>query len=278
MSLEADKARRCDLRSQAPSEPAVVRATQFLVVVQTEVRVTPRPPPKVSREAAEQFSARGFLVIPQLLVPEESHWFGSDLDSALAGRSSHEGARRHRGQLFAARNLGRLWPGLRELVALVETRLDMHELAGQSMLRLSRALFFDKPIPSGWSLPWHRDTNVAIDSASTHARTFNRAGVPHIQAGEDVLAQMVSVRVHLDPQGEDNGALEVLAGTHRTQEDQGAVPQVVEADAGSVLVFRPLLLHRSGSSSSASSRRRVVHLEYAGTDNPGQGCAWRTVW
>jgi ectoine hydroxylase-related dioxygenase (phytanoyl-CoA dioxygenase family) len=89
---------------------------------------------------------------------------------------------------------------------------------------------------------------------------------------------MVTLRVHLDPQTRANGALEVLPGSHRCSLESADEGEVVEADAGSVLMLRPLLLHRSSSGFNPSGRRRVVHLEYAGTERPAAGYGWAPVW
>jgi ectoine hydroxylase-related dioxygenase (phytanoyl-CoA dioxygenase family) len=92
---------------------------------------------------------------------------------------------------------------------------------------------------------------------------------------------MLAVRLHLDDADEENGALRVLAGSHRfgrlsdQQVDELAaeLPEIVCcAGAGDALMMRPLLLHAS-SRSASERRRRVLHIEYAGFELPG-GLEW----
>jgi ectoine hydroxylase-related dioxygenase (phytanoyl-CoA dioxygenase family) len=82
---------------------------------------------------------------------------------------------------------------------------------------------------------------------------------------------MVTLRVHLDDCGEDNGPLDVLPGTHlagrlaRTDVarlTQAAEPLLCLAARGDILAMRPLLLHRSQRARKPAARR-ILHLEWA---------------
>lgn len=84
------------------------------------------------------------------------------------------------------------------------------------------------------------------------------------------------VRLHLDDADASNGALRVLAGSHRMgrlsaeaiQSFRAEQPEFLcVASAGDALLMRPLLLHASGRSTSGH-HRRVLHLEYAGFTLP----------
>jgi ectoine hydroxylase-related dioxygenase (phytanoyl-CoA dioxygenase family) len=96
-----------------------------------------------------------------------------------------------------------------------------------------------------------------------------------------VLEEMLSLRLHLDPCGEGNGALRVIPGSHRCgriAEEQ--IPSIREASSehicvlgvGDVLLMRPLLLHAS-SASRVPDHRRVVHLDFAAVQLP-PGMGW----
>jgi len=87
---------------------------------------------------------------------------------------------------------------------------------------------------------------------------------------------MLTLRLHLDPADESNGALQVLAGTHRLgrlapeqiNHQRSIVPSFLcTVAAGDALLMRPLLLHASGRSTS-QSHRRILHIEYAGFTLP----------
>jgi Phytanoyl-CoA dioxygenase (PhyH) len=147
-----------------------------------------------------------------------------------------------------------------------------------------RAIFFDKTVASNWLVPWHQDVTIAVAS-KVETAGFGpwsvKNGIPHVQPPETLLAQMLAARVHLDDCDAANGALRVLAGSHRRGRLEPAqiaafkaasVEVVCEAAAGDVLLMRPLLLHAS-SKSVAERRRRILHLEYCSGQLPA-GMAW----
>jgi len=105
--------------------------------------------------------------------------------------------------------------------------------------------------------------------------------VPHVQPPEEILEQMLTVRLHLDPADETNGALWVSPGSHRLGRlragDAAAVAKcngkhLCVVAAGDALLMRPLILHASHKATS-SVPRRVIHLEFAGTSLP-PSMAW----
>jgi ectoine hydroxylase-related dioxygenase (phytanoyl-CoA dioxygenase family) len=96
-----------------------------------------------------------------------------------------------------------------------------------------------------------------------------------------VLERMLTVRLHLDDCGVDNGPLRVLRSSHahgwltdeqierweQTGEEVGClVPK------GGALLMRPLLLHASRRAEKPR-HRRVIHLEYAADPLP-HGLKW----
>ena len=137
-----------------------------------------------------------------------------------------------------------------------------------------RALSFDKTPGANWKVIWHQDLTVAtkdyIDLPGYGPWT-DKAGVPHVQPPVDVLEDMLAIRVHLDPCGDDNGPVRVLDGTHRlgrlgpeaiAELRRQCHESVCLAAEGALLAFRPLLLHAS-SPATRPAHRRVIHIEYA---------------
>jgi len=142
-----------------------------------------------------------------------------------------------------------------------------------------RGIFFDKRPETNWLVAWHQDLTPALKER-VEVPGFGpwslKEGVPHVQPPVGLLAQMLSVRLHLDDADSTNGALRVLLGTHRLgrlnaeailncRETREEV--LCEAKAGDALLIRPLLLHAS-SRSISERRRRVLHIEFAGFDLP----------
>jgi hypothetical protein len=147
-----------------------------------------------------------------------------------------------------------------------------------------RAIYFDKSPGSNWLVAWHQDLTIAVRkrvAAPGFSAWSVKDGITHVQPPVEVLQQMLTLRLHLDDADETNGALRVLPGTHalgrvpseRIQELRSIQPEFVcKAEAGDVLLMRPLLLHASGRS-ECTRHRRVLHIEYADFRLP-EGLEW----
>jgi phytanoyl-CoA dioxygenase PhyH len=180
-------------------------------------------------------------------------------------------------------------PGRRGLldvpaVAALARSEKLLELVGPHMSgapRAVRMIYFDKSADANWLVAWHQDLTVAVQER-VDVPGFGpwsvKAGVPHVQAPVELLEQMLTLRIHLDDCDETNGALRVLPGTHRlgrlsSERIQALRTEreevVCRASAGDVMLMRPLLLHSSGKS-KGNGHRRVLHIEYAGFELPGE--------
>lgn len=147
-----------------------------------------------------------------------------------------------------------------------------------------RALYFDKSDAHNWLVPWHQDLSIAVRSRAEvpgFTGWSRKDGVWHVQPPVAVMERMVTLRLHLDAADASNGALRVLAGTHRMgrltadqiQHCRTTHPEVLCAAAvGDILLMRPLLLHASGRS-AAANHRRILHVEFAVGSLPG-GLEW----
>jgi hypothetical protein len=147
-----------------------------------------------------------------------------------------------------------------------------------------RAIYFDKSPDANWFVGWHQDLTIALRERA-EVPGFSlwtvKDGIPHAQPPVECLERILTLRLHLDDAGAENGALRVLPGSHRfgilpsqrIDELTASQPEVLcTASAGDALLMRPLLLHAS-SRSKSERRRRVLHIEYAGFDLPAP-LAW----
>lgn len=147
-----------------------------------------------------------------------------------------------------------------------------------------RAILFDKTAATNWALPWHQDRTIAVtrrvDVPGFGPWTTKR-GLLHVAPPADLLAGMVTLRVHFDPVPPTNAPLLVAPGSHRI----GLIPEselkrVVEkcgtavclAEAGDVWLYSTLILHCSEAASDPA-HRRVLQVDFAVGDLPG-GLDW----
>jgi hypothetical protein len=227
----------------------------------------------------------GFAILLGVFHPNQIHGTIAELETALAGQDETAGSiRSSRELIYAARNLLRVWPAALELAWTPAIRRAVTEILGPRA-GLVRGLFFDKPPGRSWSLPWHKDMTIAVRDNRLPSQQFRKpttkAGVPHVEAPEWLLQEMLTARIHLDDVTEDNGPLVVVPASHHTGKEPLDVaandPRIrsILVSAGDVLLMRPLVAHSSGNSREGTRRhRRIVHLEFASARPLPDGYDW----
>lgn len=163
------------------------------------------------------------------------------------------------------------------LASLVSTRL------GRTAFPV-RALLFDKSPDLNWSLGWHQDRTIVV-RGRCELPGFGpwtlKAGLLHVAPPFDLLARMVTVRVHLDAVHEQNAPLLVAPGSHRLgRVAEADLAGVVErcgtraclANPGDVWLYATPILHASEAATNPK-RRRVLQVDYA-VDQLPYGLDW----
>jgi hypothetical protein len=210
-------------------------------------------------EFLKELECEGFVVVPSLVSTDEVDLLLERLKEAVTRVTAHR-----RGQhAYAMRNFLRTVPGTRQLAESAAVRSLVEPVLG---------------------LDWHQDLTIAvrrrIDLSGFGAWSV-KEGVQHVRPPVELLERMLTMRLHLDDCGEENGLLRVLPGSHRHGKlDANAirawraeVPAVSCAiKRGGVVLMRPLLLHAS-SPARRPEHRRVIHLEFAAEALP-DGLQW----
>jgi len=219
----------------------------------------------------------GFVILPGVFPAGRVTSLRAELERALQAPAA---ICSDNGSVYAARNVLRLCPAAAAAWHQPPLPAVLAAVLGPDF-GLVRGLFFDKPPERTWALPWHKDLTIAVrDHRPSRAfrKPTRKAGVPHVEAPLEVLEQMLTLRLHLDEVTDENGPLQVAAGSHRTGKELrlGDVPpRAILAAAGDVLLMRPLLAHSSGVSHPDTRRhRRVLHLEFAARPALPDGYAW----
>jgi len=173
------------------------------------------------------------------------------------------------------------------------TRLTLHGLtaqlapviaAAQALIgdgaRPVRAVLFDKTADDNWALAWHQDRTIVVKDRREvpgFGPWSRKQGLLHVAPPFDLLACMATLRIHIDPCGQDNAPLKVALGSHRI----GPVPArdatalasahphlLCLAEPGDVWAYATPILH-SSDRSAAPRRRRVLQVDYSADTLPG---------
>ena len=219
------------------------------------------------KSMTSQIDADGYAVQEAILTESEI----AALVDAIERQQDGEKLLRS-GRIFAVRNL----LDLTEIAKLAESvpvrQLAEAVLGGPAFA--VRGILFDKIPEANWKVPWHQDVTIAVrarEDVEGFGPWSTKAGILHVQPPAQVLERMISIRLHLDACDESNGALHVIAGSHRAGRiAEGEIPSILAKSRactctvgrGGAMLMRPLLLHAS-SPSYAPAHRRVIHLDFA---------------
>ena len=133
--------------------------------------------------------------------------------------------------------------------------------------------YFSKNANNNWYVTLHRDLSIPVAKRIDCDRWSGwsvKEGQLYAQPPLVVLQSLVAVRVHLEDNDENNGALEVVMGSHKMGLAESGT-KVCNVKAGDALVMSPLVLHKS--SKLKSGKRRVLHFVF-GPDCLPDGASW----
>lgn len=178
--------------------------------------------------------------------------------------------------------LARAWCAA--LVVPIRDRLQAAGLLPEDSVAVQCTLFRKAP-DCNWKVPYHQDLSIPVDAPVEHPAlscwSMKEDG-HYVQPPVDLLDALLAVRLHLDACDDETGALRVVPGSHHLGRlspariaamDKRRDEIVCTADAGDLLLMRPLLLHAS-SKAGRPNGRRVLHFLFAPRD-PGCGLQWR---
>jgi hypothetical protein len=225
----------------------------------------------------------GFTIVPGVFEEGEIDGLVAELERTLSRQCEATAIRSQADVVYAARNILELWPRAASLWRR-QPLTDLLEKILGPRFGLVRGLFFDKPPEQTWALPWHKDLTIAVREHRQPTFSFTKptrkAGVPHVEAPQELLEAMLTLRIHLDEVTEMNGPMRVLPGSHRTGKRMSmdeSLRQSVLVRKGDVLLIRPLVAHSSAASHpDTRQHRRVLHLEFAGWPELPEGYGWHT--
>jgi hypothetical protein len=147
-----------------------------------------------------------------------------------------------------------------------------------------RAVMFDKTPDANWAVAWHQDRTLPV-AERVEVEGFGpwstKDGLLHVAPPFEILARMITLRIHLDPVALGNAPLRVALGSHslgrvsaEEAAERAAAHPVIDclAAPGDVWAYATPILHASDRA-EPPRRRRVLQVDYADFELPG-GLAW----
>ncbi|WP_205855137.1 phytanoyl-CoA dioxygenase family protein [Pirellula sp. SH-Sr6A] len=166
---------------------------------------------------------------------------------------------------------------LRERLAV--TIPDIRDLAAV------QCTFFNKSAMNNWFVSHHQDRSIPVASSESIKGLpgwSRKEGQTYVHGPDDLLANMIAIRFHVDDSTSDNGPLRVISDSHGAgtlMPEQIDNLRLTSQDTeltvrkGGVIAMRPLLLHAS-SRSRITANRRVLHFLFGPNELP-DGLKWR---
>lgn len=211
----------------------------------------------VTSSLPSKFLEQGYLIVPGFLTQEEVN--SARLESSRLARVFDQ---------TCIRNLRSKSEHFHHLALK-----GKQQLIPEADYRPVRSILFDKTKEQNWPVTWHQDLTIAVTgqyNIPDYGPWTTKDKVVHVQPPIDILAQMITFRIHLDETPSTNGALRLIPGSHhlgrvpssRVPALEKNDPVICECQPGDLLLMRPLILHSSPRSESPR-HRRVLHFEFA---------------
>ena len=163
-------------------------------------------------------------------------------------------------------------PLVHETALVIKNQLSVSGYFDAATLAI-QAIAFNKTATTNWKVAWHQDLMFPfanrVSSEAFDLPTV-KEGIHYARPPENVLNELLAVRLHLDDCDATNGPLRVSPGTHRsgilktseipaTVSAHGEIPCL--AGNGDLVLMRPLCLHAS-SQATQPKNRRILHFVY----------------
>lgn len=137
-----------------------------------------------------------------------------------------------------------------------------------------RAILFNKNLENNWAVGWHQDRTIAVKNkfiCPGFEIWTKKSGILHVEPPFEYLAEMITLRVHLDICDKDNAPLHIIPSSHkmgRLKNDQ--IIKLVQktrdytclASSGDVWVYSTSIVH-SSQKAYKPENRRVLQIDFS---------------
>jgi ectoine hydroxylase-related dioxygenase (phytanoyl-CoA dioxygenase family) len=214
-----------------------------------------------------ELKENGFSICPEIYSEAEIKKIINCIDQSLFIQNNDVASN----QPFAIRQFLQKIPEIYTLIFSEPIKTMLREIAGPDFFMV-KSIYFDKPRASNWFVSWHQDITISVKkkaAVDNYTHWTVKDNQYSVQPPVEILANMYTLRIHLDNTDEHNGALMVVPGSHKNgivrveDMDFSRLPGTLcQVPQGGAMWMRPLLFHAS-SRTTNSRQRRVIHLEFS---------------
>jgi ectoine hydroxylase-related dioxygenase (phytanoyl-CoA dioxygenase family) len=219
-----------------------------------------------------EIKTQGFTTIANVFSPDEISALTAEIEKADTTADTF----RKSANLFAIRQFLNEVPQVTPLVFNQKIRYIINTLFGSDYFAV-KSIYFDKPGASNWFVAYHQDLTISVTEKHNtpgYGPWTVKQGQFAVQPPLEVLANIYTIRIHLDDTDENNGALKVIPGSHakgiyrpETIDWSIETENSCTVPAGGIMIMKPLLLHSSARTVN-NNRRRVIHIEFSNEQLP----------
>jgi hypothetical protein len=222
-------------------------------------------------DIVQHISTKGFAILENVFSEIEIENILQKIDNQQLTNPNF----RINDDLFAIRCFLSEFPKLKE-VLMNEKMQNLVASFGEGY-KIVKAIYFDKPPRANWIVNWHQDLTISVKEKvekEGFTKWLPKGNYYSVQAPQNFLEHIFTVRIHLDDCHAKNGALRVLPESHLEIRDIKTVETaffeqetICEVKKGGVLLMKPLIWHCSKRTEN-SEKRRVIHLEFCNLQLP----------
>ena len=197
---------------------------------------------------AEEIRNIGYTIVAEVISPTELQTIRSKIDAIYMQQVEEIGGEQMLRKMNDA-DLARCLVGYDDYFLTLATHPRIlgitRKLLGEKFILMSQNAVINRPSNEHYQVTWHRDLNYQ-----------------HWVSSRPLA---ISALYCIDDFSEETGGTCLLPASHRSEvfpspEYVEAHQKVVEAKAGSVIVFDAMVYHRSGTNRSGRPRRAVNHI------------------
>lgn len=205
-----------------------------------------------------KFSDRGYLIIDDVIDNQELALLVDRCESELHCK-------------VGTRNLlGRPW--VKSLGEKLRYNRHISKLLPKDAVAV-QCNYFRKNTAHNWYVTLHRDISIPVIKkieSDEWSGWSTKEGQLYAQPPRAVLESLVAIRIHFEDNDKNNGALQVIPGSH-LGENSKSEEFICQVRKKGALLMRPLILHKSPKLKFGT--RRVLHFVFGPPVLPN-GAEW----